>query len=189
MRSRFVPVVAALAVSLFAVSLHAQTFKIDPVHSAVIFSNHHMNAGYVYGRFNDVSGSFVLGVDEAKFSVDATIKVDSLDTNNAKRDGHLKGPDFFNSAQFPTITFKSTKVSAGKEKDTYEVVGDLSLHGVSKPITVIVRKTGIGGMGKEVRGGIEAAFTIKRTDYGMTNMIGPSGDEVRLTIALEGIKE
>jgi polyisoprenoid-binding protein YceI len=186
MRSGFA-LVAAVVLSLVATSAHADSFKIDPVHSTVIFSNHHMNAGNVYGRFNDVNGTFSIDGDDVK--IDATVKTDSIDTNNQKRDSHLKSGDFFNAAQFPTITFKSKKSSAGKDKDTVEVVGDLTLHGVTKEITVIVQKTGIGGMGKEVRGGLETSFTVKRSDYGMDKMVGPSGDEVKLIVALEGVKE
>jgi polyisoprenoid-binding protein YceI len=187
MRSRIAALVA-VSLLLVAASAHADTYKIDPVHSAVIFANQHMNAGILYGRFNDVNGTFSLDGDDLK--IDATVKAESLDTNNQKRDSHLKSGDFFNAAQFPTITFKSKKSSAGKEPNTVDVVGDLTLHGVTKEITVTIRKTGIGGMpGKEVRGGIETSFTLKRTDYGMDKMVGPSGDEVKLIVALEGVKE
>ncbi len=182
-------VLAMVFSGLASASAWADSYKLDTVHSSVIFSNHHMNAGYVYGRFNTIDGTMVLDDNAAKCSFDVTVKAASIDTANQKRDDHLKGPDFFNVEQFPTITFKSTKVAAGKEANTLDVTGDLTLHGVTKTITITMTKTGVGGMGKEVRAGAEASFTVKRTDYGMNKMVGPSGDEVRLIVALEGVKE
>lgn len=192
MRSRFLPALVVLASFLVAGVARAQdTYKVDPVHSSVLFKNHHMNAGYVWGRFNQIAGSFTLAPNAEDSKFDITIDVNSVDTANENRDKHLKNPDFFDAAQFPTITFKSTKVSPGKEADTVEVVGDLTLHGVTKPITVIVKKTGVGQnpMNKKQVAGVEAVFTIKRTDYGMTKMVGPSGDEVTLHVNLEGEKQ
>jgi polyisoprenoid-binding protein YceI len=114
-----------------------------------------------------------------------TLKVDSIDTANQKRDEHLEGPDFFSAKQFPTIEFKSTKVT--KVDDThYDVEGTLTLHGVNKPISVKLEKTGSGRTpmtGPIV--GYATEFKIKRSDYGMKLMIGPLGDDVLLIVALE----
>lgn len=187
--TRFVALLAVLfASTLSAAAWAGETFVIDPVHSTVIFKNHHFNAGYVYGRFNNIGGSFTLDDDASKSSVSATVAVDSVDTANKGRDDHLKGPDFFNAKQFPEITFKSTSVSGSGDK--LEVVGDLTLHGVTKSVTVVLNKTGLGkGMKGETRAGLEGSFTVKRTDFGMDKMVGPSGDEVTLIIALEGVKQ
>lgn len=171
-------------------SAAATTYKIDVVHSAVIFRIHHMGAGYTYGRFNDFGGT--LAIDEEKpeaSSVAVEVKVDSVDTNAAKRDAHLKSPDFFNAAQFPTITFKSTAVKKNGDA-AFDVTGDLTLHGVTKSVTVKMEKTGTG---KDHEGnpivGFEGTLTVVRSEYGMKGYLPNIGDEVRLTLAFEGIKQ
>ena len=151
----------------------------------IAFAN---SISYAYGRFNAVSGTFA--IDEASpaaSSCDFTIKTDSVDTADAKRDAHLKQADFFNAAQFPTITFKSKSVKAATAKGTYDVTGDLKLHGVTKTITVKVEHSGTakGMMGGTIAG-IESTFTIKRSDFGMKGMIGPVGDDVTITLSAEG---
>ena len=117
------------------------------------------------------------------------MKVESIDTHNAKRDQHLKSPDFFNAKQFPAITFKSKQVKKSS-KDTYEVTGDLTIHGVTRPVTVKVTNTGSGKdpMGAN-RIGFETIFTIKRSDFGMKFMLGPVSDEIRLIVSIEGIRQ
>jgi polyisoprenoid-binding protein YceI len=118
-----------------------------------------------------------------------TIEIDaaSINTGNKKRDDHLKGPDFFNVKQFPKLTFKSTKVE--KKGDAYSVTGDLTIHGVTKSVTVDVKKT---GMGKDPWGneriGFTTNFTIKRSDYGITHMANGLSDEVQLMLSAEAIK-
>jgi polyisoprenoid-binding protein YceI len=167
----------------------ADTFKIDPVHSSVVFSVTHLGVSNFYGRFNDVSGTVVLDkADPSKSSVELTIPVESVDTHYEKRDQHLKGPDFFNAKQFPVMTFKSKKVESSG--DTYNVTGDFTLHGVTKPLTLEVKKVGEGkGPEGEIRAGGETHFTIKRSDYGMNFMQGPVGDEINIVVSLEGIKQ
>jgi polyisoprenoid-binding protein YceI len=126
--------------------------------------------------------------DPSKSSVDITVPVESIDTNNAKRDQHLKSPDFFNAKQFPVITFKSTKVEGNG--DTFKVTGDFTLHGVTKPLTVEFKKIGEGkGMQGEYRAGGETRFTINRNDYGITFMPGGIGEEIGVILSLEGVKE
>src|SRR5262245_13671893 len=121
--------VLAAAVPAFA----ADSWNIDPVHSNVIFKIQHLGTSRFIGRFNSVAGKIVWDQDPAKSSIEVTVKTDSIDTNNADRDKHLKSPDFFNAKQHPTITFKSTKVEKG-EKD-YTLTGDLTLHGETHPVT------------------------------------------------------
>jgi polyisoprenoid-binding protein YceI len=179
----------AVAVSSLGLAARADTFKIDPVHSSIIFSIKHFGVTDFYGRFNDVSGKVVLDkTDPSKSSVELTIPVESLDTHNAKRDQHLKSPDFFNAKQFPMIVFKSKSVEGSG--DDYKVAGELLLHGVTKPLTLEMKKgTEAKGMEGEIRGGGETRFTVKRSDFGMNFMQGPLGDEVDLIVSLEGIKE
>jgi polyisoprenoid-binding protein YceI len=164
----------------------AESYAADPVHSSLVYRVKHMNAAYFWGRFNNITGSF--SIDEAnpaQCQFEFQVKADSVDTGNPKRDQHLKSPDFFNVVQFPTIGFKSQSVA--KSGDGYEVVGDLTLHGVTKPVTVKVVPTGKGkGPGGQPVAGIEATLMLKRTDFGMSNMVGPLGDEVWVTVGVEG---
>jgi polyisoprenoid-binding protein YceI len=119
---------------------------------------------------------------------DVTVKVDKLDTANAKRDQHLKSSDFFNAKQFPDIEFKSTGVKSTGDK-TFDVTGDLTLHGVTKSITVPMTFVGAATTPMGARAGFDATFTIKRSDYGMNFMPGMVGDDVTLMINLEGVKQ
>jgi polyisoprenoid-binding protein YceI len=167
----------------------ADAFKIDPVHSSVLFGIKHLGVTNFYAVFRDVSGTVTFDKgDPAKSSFELTVPVESIDSRNPKRDQHLKSPDFFNAKQFPTLSFKSTKVEASG--DTYKVSGDFTLHGVTKPITIEFAKGPEGkGMEGEVRGGGETRFTIKRSDHGMTFMQGALGDEVQIIVSLEGVKQ
>jgi polyisoprenoid-binding protein YceI len=171
------------------VATAADPFDVDPVHSTILFRVKHMNASYAYGRFDSVAGKFLLDEqDPSKSSFDLTIKSASIDTANAMRDTHLKGPDFFNALQFPTITFKSKSVS--KVAAGYAVSGDLTLKGVTKPAEVVLNVTGTGkGMKGETITGVEGSLVLKRSDFGMTYMVGPLGDEVRVTASLEGSRK
>jgi polyisoprenoid-binding protein YceI len=194
MRTRSALIVAAIGLTLVPVVVAlgstnslTNSYDVDGTHSSVIFRVKHMNVAYFYGRFNDVSGSYSLNGDGAAF--DITIKVDSVDTNSDGRDKHLKSPDFFNAKQYPTIHFKSTATKQTAE-NTYEVTGELNLHGVKRPLTVVVEQTGAGkGRRGEQRTGLETTFTIKRSDFGMDFMLGGLGDEVRVTVSLEGVQQ
>jgi polyisoprenoid-binding protein YceI len=169
----------------------ADNYKIDPEHATVIFSVSHFNLGDAYGRFNDPTGTVVIDKqDPGKSSFAFEVKTENVDTDNDKRDTHLKSPDFFNAKQFPVITFKSTGVkSAGENK--YEVTGDLNLHGVTKSITFPIEKTGEGDtkvMG--YRTGWKAAVHLKRSEFGITYGVqqGAIGDDVHLVISFEAVK-
>jgi polyisoprenoid-binding protein YceI len=187
---------AALAAGVFAVSRPAQsappasTWTGDTVHSFVLFKIKHLGTSWVYGRFNDFTVSIEAGDEGAGVtSASLVVKTESVDTGAAKRDQHLRSPDFFNAKEFPEITFKSTAAKA-VDADTTEVTGDLTIHGTTKPVTVKVVRVGHGkGMQKEDLAGYEATFTVKRGDYGMTNMVGPVGDEVAVTIAVEASRK
>ncbi|MEY2713863.1 MAG: hypothetical protein RIT24_206 [Planctomycetota bacterium] len=166
----------------------AITYGIDDVHSCTLFRVHHAGAGQFWGRFNDISGKFTLSNDPAKMSFDITVAVESVDTNEPKLDGHLKSPDFFNAKEFPTMSFKS---SSAKKMDNgmFEVMGDFTMHGVTKPITAMVEVTGQSTM-MGVRGGAEATFTVKRSDFGMNYGVekGAVGDMVKVIVNLEGVQ-
>lgn len=169
-------------------AIPAGNYEIDASHSALIWRAKHFGAGYTYGWFKDFSGKFVVDADPTKQSLELSIKVDSLDSRDGKRDEHLKGPDFFNAAQFPTITFKSTKVEAGGAG--LKVTGDLSIHGVTKSVTADVAVVGTGtDPWKNVRAGYETTLTINRMDYGIAFMPDGISNDVNLTIAFEGVKK
>ena len=177
-------------ISAFVLSANAaDTFKVDPVHSFVLFSVQHLGIANTYGRFNDISGTVVFDKDNpSKSSVELSVQVESLDTHNSIRDRSVKSPDFFDAKQFPTMTFKSTKVEGSG--DTLKVTGDLTIHGVTKPMTVDFKKGGEGkGVFGEMRGGGETHFTIRRSDFGMNFQQGAIGDEVNIILSLEGIKK
>lgn len=172
----------------------ADNFKLDPAHTSVIFGVSHLGFSYTYGRFNEVAGSYTLDKENPGASqFQLAINANSIDTGNAKRDEHLRGPDFFNVKQFPAITFQSTKVET-KENEAgetvYEVTGDLTMHGVTRsvPLSLRMLKEGPGMEGK-TRTGFLCEKHIMRTEFGMTNMIPAVGDEVAVTISFEGVKE
>lgn len=144
-------------------------WEIDPSHSEAMFSVRHAMISTVRGHFNVVSGH--LHIDEqnpANSWVDAQADAASIDTRDERRDGHLRSPDFFDAQNYPTISFKSTKVeSAGGNE--YNVAGDLTMHGVTKPV---VFKAEYNGQGKDAYGmhrvGLSAKTKINREDWGLT---------------------
>ena len=187
--------VACVAVGLGAplgagARLSAVEYQVDTVHSSVIFRVKHVGVSYFYGRFNEIKGSFAFDeADPTSLVLDLEIKTESIDTNDKKRDTHLKGPDFFHAKQYKTITFKSTKAEPG-EDNTYRVTGDFTLHGVTKSITVDIVHVGSGsGRRGRLLAGFETSFTIKRSDFGMDYMLGGLGDDIRITVSLEGFRQ
>ena len=186
MKSRSLTLATFLSLVL-TVPISAATYHVDSAHSSVSFMVKHMNASFAMGRFNAIGGTFVVDeVDPSASKFDITIKTESIDTANAQRDAHLKNADFFNAKQFPVIAFKSKTVKTGAEKGSFEVAGDLTLHGVTKPITVKITHTGTAKSPQGTIAGILSTFTIKRSDYGMKGMLGPIGDDVTITFSAEG---
>jgi len=168
----------------------AGNYKIDPVHSVAYFEVGHAGGiSRFMGRFNDISGDLVVGAPE-KSRVKVDVKVDSVDTRSEALDKHLKSPDFFNAVQFPTMTFSSTAVKLDAS-GAGTIAGNLTLRGVTKPVTFKLKAVGSGkGMKGEVRAGYVATATIKRTDFGMGYGVpGAATDEVDLRINIEGVKQ
>jgi polyisoprenoid-binding protein YceI len=186
----------ASLLSLPALALAAPTtWNIDPSHSQVGFGVKHLVISNVRGEFTKYDGKVVLDdADVTKSTVEAAIDVNSIDTRVADRDAHLKSPDFFDAAKYPSMTFKSSKVEkAGKDK--LEVTGDLSLRGVTRPVVLDVTTTPeVKGMSGETRRGFSATTKINRKDFGLTwNQLveaGPAvGDEVTIALDLEVVKD
>jgi len=188
MNTRIASFVAFLALLPGTALLAADSYKIDPVHSMVIFQIGHFGVSNVFGRFNNPTGTFVMDDDAANMSFQASVETDKVDTANAQRDAHLKSDSFFSAKQFPDITFKSTSIKKTGDK-TYDVTGDLTLHGVTKSITVPLNLIGAAKTQAGDRAGFGGTFSIKRSDYGMTFMVGPVGDDVTLWVNLEGVKQ
>lgn len=180
----------ALASGLAASPVAADTFVIDPMHSEASFQVRHI-VTKVRGRFTDFTGTIV--GDPAKpeaATVEFTVKTASIDTDQDKRDMHLRSADFFDAEKFPEITFKSTKFKT-TGKDKYDVTGNLTMHGVTKLITLPVTYLGSAGPGKDAKFGFEAATTLNRKDYGIVwNKALDTGgymlgDDVIVTINIE----
>jgi polyisoprenoid-binding protein YceI len=191
--TRIISATVLLVASLLCCAVEsnaADTFRTDPTHSTVVFRVKHMKISYCYGRFNKVAGTFRLDeANPAESMVDIEVAATSIDTDNADRDKHLRNADFFDVERFKTIRFQSKKTTR-KANGQFVVEGELTLHGVTTPITVEIEPTGTGkGMLGEVRAGLETVFNIRRTDFGMNKMVGPVADEVRLMVSLEGIKD
>jgi polyisoprenoid-binding protein YceI len=176
---------------------HADNWQIDPAHTNVEFTVRHMMISNVKGQFQKTSGTITTnGNDPTSAQVNATIDATSIDTRVEKRDAHLKSPAFLDVDKFPTITFKSTKVEADGP-DKWKVTGDLTLHGVTKPVLLEVESSGkpiTDPMGN-TRAGASATAKIKRSDFGLVwnqALEGGGvmvGDEVAISIDLEAIKK
>ena len=169
------------------VQLETGMYDVDSVHSTIIFAIGHAKAANFYGRFNDPTGSITFDpndVESASFEI--SVKAENIDTANKDRDDHLRGPDFFKVRQFPTIDFKSTSVKPAGD-DLFTVEGELTMHGVTKAVTVEMELIGQSEtrMGKKI--GFETTFKIMRTDFGMDTYAksGMLGDEVKLIVAIE----
>lgn len=185
-------VIAGLA--LGATSTHAEkieTYKIDASHSSVQFSIRHFVAKTT-GSFGTFEGTLTINRDDmSKSSVEATIEVPSIDTANEKRDSHLQEDDYFDAAKHPLITFKSTKWEQDDDdEDEFEVTGDLTMHGVTKSVTLDVELLGFGdGPRGAYLSGWEAETEIDRTDWGITGGLPAVGDEVDIKINIEAIRQ
>jgi polyisoprenoid-binding protein YceI len=171
------------------------TWQIDPAHSIVEFSGRHMMVSTYKGRFKGLKGTIVIDeANPAESSVEVEIDTTTVDSGQEQRDGHLKSPDFLDVATYPTITFKSTKVvPEGNEKA--KVNGDLSLHGVTKPVTLDVELNGFGKnpWGKDVAG-FEARTTISRKDFDLNFNVALEtggvllGDTIKIELHIEANK-
>ncbi|MFD1384333.1 YceI family protein [Rhodanobacter aciditrophus] len=165
-------------------SVLAADYNVDPAHSAVTFEVGHLGVSTTAGRFNEFEGNFTINDDKKSGSASFTIKADSVDTNHAARDKHLRSPDFLDVKQFPTLTFTSTSFNGE------ELTGDLTLHGVTKSVTFDVEMIGEGNdPWGGYRAGFEASTTIKRSDFGVSYFIPGVTDETEIEIFVEGIRQ
>jgi len=167
-----------------------EIYEIDAVHSSVKFSIRHFVAKTT-GSFGEFEGTLKINRDDlTKSSVEATIQIPSVDTNNEKRDAHLQEDDYFNAAEQPLMTFKSTAWAATDDDDEFEVTGDLTFNGLTKPVTLEVELLGFGeGMRGAYLSGWEATTTIDRTKWGVNGGRPAVGTDVDVTINIEAIRQ
>lgn len=186
----------ALAVSsigVMSLPALADTYVIDTkgAHASINFAIKHLGYSVLTGRFDTFSGEFTYDPAKPEAStVNVSIDTGSVNSNHAERDKHLRSPDFLNVEKFPKATFVSTKVVLDDDKDEFDIVGDLTLNGVTKSITIEVEKI---GEGKDPWGGYRAGFsgetTITLKDFNVKMDLGPASQTVQLELEVEGIKK
>ncbi len=178
----------ALAASQTQAAAEPGHYRIDPAHTSILFTVGHLNTSRLVGRFNRFEGEFVLQAGQGK--IDIRIDTASVDTNHQKRDKHLRSPDFFNARQFPQMRFVSQQIRFNQNGEPVAAEGRLSLHGKQRPVSLKITPVGAG---KDPWGGYRAGYTatttIKRSDFGMDYMLGGIGDEIAITLEVEGIKQ
>lgn len=165
----------------------AGTWTIDPVHSEISFLTRHLGVSKVRGRFTEFEGQIVTGENITDSSVTATIQAASIDTKNDQRDAHVKGEEFLDTEKFPTLTFRSTGIRTDGED--YLIDGELTLHGVTKPVTLTAELGGFGpGMteGSKVIG-VSATTEISRSDFGVATGFPTAvvADKVKIELEIE----
>lgn len=184
-----VATIVLMPLSANAASATTGKYKIDPNHSTILFSANHLGFSDMTGRFNKFSGNFVLN-PKGGSKVDISIQTASIDTNHDKRDKHLRGPDFFNVKQYPVMRFAATKVDFNKRGEPIKIIGMLTLHGKTKPVTLSVKFVGAG---KDPWGGYRLGYNaqaiIKRSAYDIKFMPDGIGDTVKIMLNIEAIKQ
>lgn len=178
---------AAASVLAFAGVAKAETYNFDPSHTTILFHANHFGFSNPSGRFSIKDGALVLDEKDPKNSVvNVTIDMHSVLTGVPKLDEHLQSPDFFNTAQFPTAVFKSTKVEV-TGKDTAKVTGDLTLHGITKPVTLDLKlnKIGVNPISQKKTAGFSGSTTLKRSEFGIDKYVPNVSDDIRLDIEAE----
>jgi polyisoprenoid-binding protein YceI len=164
-----------------------QTWVADPRHSSAQFTVTHLGISHVRGIIPITSATITGGTPQLPARVDATLDASGIDTRNDTRDNDLKSPHFFDASRYPTLTFSSTSVSPIDAK-SFSVIGNLTLHGVTRPVTL--KATFLGQMVGErgdAHAAYEAATSIKRSDFGMTYMPYVVGDDVDIDIDIEAL--
>jgi polyisoprenoid-binding protein YceI len=187
MRTILIPLFASL---VLPAPVQAATYTLDPAHTYPQFEIHHLSFSTLHGQFNHTEGKITMDREKNLGSVDATIDVKSLDTGFAKRDEDLLAAPFFDAAQFPAMTYKSTKVTyQGKDKAT--VQGDFTLHGVTRPLILHVTRIscGMNPIMKKNVCGFDAWGEIRRSDFGMKTYVPIIPDQVKLVINSDAVEE
>lgn len=181
----------ALAGSLSAspVVLATESYRVDPTHSFVTFSISHLGYSLLQGRFNELSGDFVYDADNpAANAITMEVNTASIDSNHAERDKHLRSKDFLNVSKHPVASFKTTGFKPNGDDGVLS--GELTLHGVTRPVDVDVQ---LVGAGEDPWGGFRRGYsgrtTIKRSDFGMDYNLGPAAESMDLHFVVEGVRQ
>ena len=167
----------------------AAQYAIDPPHSFVEFRIQHLGYSWLYGRFNTMRGEFGHDASNPQASrISVEIETASVDSNHAERDEHLRNEDFLDVEKYPTATFKTTGYAGSADEGT--MTGELTLHGVTRPVMLQVRKL---GEGEDPWGGYRAGFvattTLDRRDFGIDRNLGPASWTLELELGIEGIRK
>lgn len=186
-KSLLTVLVASVALPLSAMA--ADSYTVDPAHTYPHFSISHLGFSTMHGRFDKTSGTVTLDRAAKSGSVEISIETSSISTGFAKRDEHLKSPDFFNAAEYPAITYKSTAMHFKGDTPT-SVDGNLTILGVTKPVTLSIDEfnCGTNPMNKKEECGAGASAQIKRSDFGVNYGLPAVGDDVKLVFEIEAIK-
>ncbi len=188
----FLGVSAAIALSIPGISAQAADYVIDTkkAHAFIQFKVSHLGYSWVLGRFNSFSGVFSYDEDNpSTATAKVEIDVGSIDTNHAERDKHLRGEEFLNTDKFPQASFVGTSFKE-LEDGKAELTGNLTLHGVTKPLTIAVTHIGHGDdPWGGYRRGFEGTTSFKLADYGINHQLGPASETVELFLTLEGIRK
>ncbi len=190
---KYFAAVAISSISMFSLPVLAENYTIDTkgAHASINFAIKHLGYSVLTGRFNTFGGDF--SYDPAKpeaSTINVTIDTNSVDSNHAERDKHLRSKDFLNVEKFPQSTFVSKKIVVGSNKETFDIVGDFTLNGVTKSITIAAKKV---GEGKDPWGGYRAGFegstelTLK--DFNILKDLGPASQTLKLSLHVEGVKK
>ena len=178
---------SALAILSAAPAFAADTYKLDPGHTSVTFQYTHFGFSHPTGKFMNAVGSVTLdSATPANSHVEVSFDISGINTGVAGLDEHLKSPDFFDAAKFPTATFKSTKVEQISANEA-KVTGDLTIHGVTKPVTLDVKlnQQGENPFTKKPEAGFTATTSILRSDFGMDKYVPMVSDQIDLYIEAE----
>ncbi len=185
--------ITAAFITLFSTAGFSQTWNWDKAHSQLQFGIQHLSISEIDGSFSSVTAKITSSKDDFSDAVvELSAEIASISTGNEQRNTHLKSPDFFDAAKFPTLTFKSTSFKKTGAK-TFEVAGDLSFHGVTKPVVLnaTLNGTTVNPQSKKTIAGFKVTGTIKRTDFGIatgfpSNMLS---DDVALNANAEFVKD
>jgi polyisoprenoid-binding protein YceI len=181
--------ITAVSLGAVAQTLSAAEYNVDPAHSFVQFRIKHLGYSTLVGRFNDVSGEFTHDPADPEAST-ITVEIDaaSVDTNHAERDKDLRSENFLDVEKFPKVSFVTTKYTGDDQSGTLE--GTLTLHGVTKPVSLDVKKIGEGDdPWGGYRAGFEGTTSLTRKDFDMGYNLGPASESLELELFVEGIRK
>ncbi|MCG8518003.1 YceI family protein [Marinobacter sp. CA1] len=188
---------SAVAVTMAATTVQADegsgsyAFDEKGTHQFVMFKISHLGYSWLYGRFNDFDGQFSFDADNpANSSVNVTIDTASVDSNHAERDKHIRSEDFLYADEFPEATFTSKRIVVDEDGDEADIIGDLTLRGVTKEITLEAELIGHGeDPWGGYRMGFEAETELRLSDFGIPMNLGPASETVEMIISVEGVRQ